>query len=139
MSERKPLLGSAVPVSKSTNMAPSEEGNGLKRRVLTRIKKSYNIKSLLAVKPIEYFLEERESRPEGSSLAERLGLIDLLGYGVGSTVGAGIYSLIGIGAGIAGDLIRIPSILHFISIRAWDIVVFSDRCNICCIHCSSIL
>lgn len=58
---------------------------------------------MFAVKPIEAFLAEREARPEGHSLAERLGLIDLLGYGVGSTVGAGIYSLIGIGVGIAGE------------------------------------
>ena len=71
-------------------------------KLVQRIKASYRVKSLFAVKPIEAFIAERENRQEGQSLAERLGVIDLLGYGVGCTVGAGIYSLIGIGAGIAG-------------------------------------
>ena len=71
--------------------------------ITSRLKRAYRFQSLLAVKPIEAFLAEREARPKGRSLAERLGLIDLLGYGVGSTVGAGIYSLIGIGVGIAGE------------------------------------
>ena len=67
-----------------------------------RLTQAYKLKSLFTVKPVEAFLAERESRPKGYSLAETLGLVDLLGYGVGCTVGAGIYSLIGIGAGIAG-------------------------------------
>ena len=71
-------------------------------KVLSHIKHSYSFKSLFAVKPIDAFLLDRESRPAGHSLAEKLGLSDLLGYGVGCTVGAGIYSLIGVGAGIAG-------------------------------------
>ena len=57
-------------------------------------------------------MRERDARPEGNSLAESLGLIDLLGYGVGCTVGAGIYSLVGIGAGIAG---KITTLLHIYS------------------------
>lgn len=100
MEEKRPLLNGS---STSTAIQRESRGNrGLKQRVLKRITDSYRIKSLMAVKPIEAFIKEREARPEGSSLAERLGLIDLLGYGVGCTVGAGIYSLIGIGAGIAG-------------------------------------
>ncbi len=74
------------------------------RITLQHIKQSYSIKSLFTVKPVQAFLESREAKPEGGSLAEKLGLIDLLGYGVGCTVGAGIYSLIGVGAGIAGML-----------------------------------
>ena len=76
-------------------------------KFLQRIKTSYRFKSLLAVKPVEAFIAERDKREEGQSLAERLGLVDLLGYGVGCTVGAGIYSLVGIGAGIAGQLVPI--------------------------------
>ena len=94
---KEPLLANGGRTGTSVSI-----NTGTSSRVVERIKKSYNVKSLFTIKPIEAFIEERESRPEGSSLAERLGLIDLLGYGVGCTVGAGIYSLIGIGAGIAG-------------------------------------
>ena len=77
---------------------------GIRRRLtLAHFKHSYSLRSLFTVKPIEAFLESRDAKPDGGSLAEKLGLIDLLGYGVGCTVGAGIYSLIGIGAGIAGE------------------------------------
>lgn len=64
---------------------------------------AYRLKSLTSIKPMESFLAEREARPKGQSLAESLGLVDLLAYGVGATVGAGIYSLIGVAAGIAGE------------------------------------
>lgn len=100
--EREPFL----PKESSSEVRTSEQGQangGLKFRLINRLKKSYNVKALFSVKPIEVFKAEREARPEGSSLAERLELTDLLGYGVGCTVGAGIYSLIGIGAGIAGN------------------------------------
>ena len=73
--------------------------------LLRLVKRSYNIKSLFAIKPLEVFIKEREKRPEGRRLAESLNLIDLLGYGVGCTIGSGIYSLVGIGAGIAGTAI----------------------------------
>ena len=73
--------------------------------VRQRLKKAYQFRSLVAVKPVESFLIEREARPEGQRLSESLGLLDLVGYGVGCTVGAGIYSLIGIGAQIAGQLL----------------------------------
>lgn len=72
--------------------------------VKKRLIRAYSFRSLSAVKPIESFLDERAARTEGQRLAESLGFIDLLGYGVGCTVGAGIYSLIGIGAQIAGRL-----------------------------------
>ena len=96
-----PLLGSSKPTLKNYSTAPDVGYDGGLR---SRIRESYKFKSLFAVKPIEAFLAEREARPEGHRLAERLGLSDLLGYGVGCTVGAGIYSLIGIGVGIAGHL-----------------------------------
>ena len=73
-----------------------------KRLTVDHFKHSYSIRSFFTVKPIEAFMEGREKKKEGGGLAQKLGLIDLLGYGVGCTVGAGIYSLIGVGAGIAG-------------------------------------
>ena len=75
------------------------------KNVRQRLKKAYHYRSLVAVKPVESFLVEREARPEGQRLSESLGFLDLVGYGVGCTVGAGIYSLIGIGAQIAGQLL----------------------------------
>ena len=97
-----PLLGSSKPsltIYSTEKLTPNGEKTDSLR---SRIVRSYRLKSLLAIKPIEAFLAEREARPEGHRLAEQLGLSDLLGYGVGCTVGAGIYSLIGIGVGIAG-------------------------------------
>ncbi len=63
------------------------------------------LRSLFRRKPIKLCLEEREDRGKDgkSGLSESLGLIDLLGYGVGCTVGAGIYSQIAIGAKEAGE------------------------------------
>ena len=62
----------------------------------------YVLRSLFRRKPIKVCLEERDTREKGSGLAESLGLADLLGYGIGCTVGAGIYSQIAIGVGVAG-------------------------------------
>ena len=85
------------------NTGYSMQKSALRNRLtLAHFKHSYSLRSLFTVKPIEAFLESRDAKPDGGSLAEKLELIDLLGYGVGCTVGAGIYSLIGIGAGIAG-------------------------------------
>ena len=64
-------------------------------------KHSYNWKAMFRVKPNAAFLSDHES---GKWFAEKLGLSDLLGYGVGCAVRAGIYSFIGVGAGIAGML-----------------------------------
>ena len=107
MAEQQPLLSCAKKKRPAT--LPEMEGELVKRTsqldgslILSHIKHSYSFKSLFAVKPIDAFLLDRESRPAGHSLAEKLGLSDLLGYGVGCTVGAGIYSLIGVGSGIAG-------------------------------------
>jgi APA family basic amino acid/polyamine antiporter len=110
--ENERLLSSSPRVSpESSRVSPppkaksiNENRGSLGTRVFKRLRKSYRVQSLFTVKPLEAFINERESKPEGKSLAEKLGLIDLLGYGVGCTVGAGIYSLIGIGAGIAGEV-----------------------------------
>ncbi len=51
---------------------------------------------------MKLFLEDRNNTSGKNKLSESLTLIDLLGYGVGCTVGAGIYSQIGVGVGLAG-------------------------------------
>lgn len=65
-----------------------------------------SLRSLVRRKPISVCLEERNERGanDGSGLAESLGLSDVLGYGIGCTVGAGIYSQIAIGVGVAGKI-----------------------------------
>ena len=62
-------------------------------------------RSLFCRKPIKKCLEEREKRCKDGKTgqSESLGLTDLLGYGVGCTVGAGIYSQIAVGVGDAGE------------------------------------
>ena len=62
-------------------------------------------RSLFRRKPIKTCLEERENRGKDgkTGLSESLGLTDLLGYGVGCTVGAGIYSQISVGVRDAGE------------------------------------
>ena len=113
--ENAPLLSSVSSVRSNSPTAGLEEP-GAHRNILvkafvpnwttfdtSRILRSYRPRSLFSIKPLEKFIEEREARPDGHKLAETLGVIDLLGYGVGSTVGAGIYSLIGVAAGIAGE------------------------------------
>ena len=97
-----PSYSSVMEGKAASSPVPPFESRLRKRLTSEHLKKSYSLKSLFTVKPIQAFLESRETRTEGSSLAEKLGVIDLLGYGVGCTVGAGIYSLIGVGAGIAG-------------------------------------
>ena len=51
---------------------------------------------------MKLFLEDR-AKTGKNKLSVSLGLTDLLGYGVGCTVGAGIYSQIGVGVGLAGE------------------------------------
>ena len=68
---------------------------------------AYVLRSLFRRKPISVCLEERKDRgaKDGTGLAESLGLTDVLGYGIGCTVGAGIYSQISIGVGVAGTYV----------------------------------
>ena len=51
----------------------------------------YSMANLLRLKPVQDLLKERtaeeKSDPEGVSLKKTLGIIDLIGYGVGCTVG----------------------------------------------------
>ncbi|KAF0695369.1 Aste57867_13803 [Aphanomyces stellatus] len=52
---------------------------------------------------------------EGTSLKRCLSIFDLICYGVGCSVGAGVYSLIGIGAGITGPSISISFLVSGIA------------------------
>ena len=111
MSQRVPLLNKSVNTydgdcNKNEKPLP-DHSSSRGKTTIQHLKESYTIKSLFTVKPIQAFLESREAKPEGGSLAQKLGLIDLLGYGIGCTVGAGIYSLIGVGAGIAGICVTV--------------------------------
>ena len=101
MDERQPLLVTRKIVGESEFEGGRLRSGKLQQRI-SEAKKAYRFGSLAAVKPVEAFLVERYARPEGRRLAVSLGLLDLLGYGVGCTVGAGIYSLIGDGVAIAG-------------------------------------
>ena len=100
MDESQPLLGTKIVCG--SKFEHGRERTGRLHQRVSEAKKAYRFKSLAAVKPVEAFLVERYARPEGKRLAVSLGLLDLLGYGVGCTVGAGIYSLIGDGVSIAG-------------------------------------
>ena len=100
MDESQPLLTRKV--ASHSELGHERVHTGTLHHRINEVKKAYRFKSLAAVKPVEAFLVERYARPEGKRLAVSLGLLDLLGYGVGCTVGAGIYSLIGDGVSIAG-------------------------------------
>lgn len=69
---------------------------------------SYSLAALIRVKPIQLAIRERTAQDVAQTgtthpaLKKTLNLVDVLGYGVGCTVGAGIYSLVGPGAAIAG-------------------------------------
>lgn len=126
VTETAPLLGAGTEehsYSTSLDEVPAPQDACRRRNIVARafvpewvsfdmrrIIGAYRFRSLVAVKPLEKFMEERDARPEGRKLAESLGVIDLLGYGVGSTVGAGIYSLIGVAAGIAGESRMLPCV-----------------------------
>ena len=45
------------------------------------------------------------------ALKRELGLLDTVLYGVGTILGAGIYSLIALGAGLAGDMVWLPFLI----------------------------
>ena len=54
---------------------------------------------------------EQQTSISASPLKRSLSLIDLIFYGVGCSVGAGIYSLVGIGANLAGSSIALSFLL----------------------------
>mmetsp|Transcript_4178 Transcript_4178/g.8413 ORF Transcript_4178/g.8413 Transcript_4178/m.8413 type:complete len:601 (-) Transcript_4178:18-1820(-) len=58
-------------------------------------------------KPIVELLRESNSSTSKEGLQRKLGATDLILYGVGSSIGAGIYSLIGLGAEHAGASISL--------------------------------
>lgn len=60
------------------------------------------------VKPLEQF---QQGKHGGTSLKKCLTLVDLIAYGVGCSVGAGVYSLVGVGAQIAGPAISLSFLI----------------------------
>ena len=84
---------------------PSQRANAVCGRCdKDSLSEAYHPKSLFTPKPIDTFIAESKANLKGKRLDRALGLTDLIGYGVGCTVGAGIYSLIGSGVGLAGRL-----------------------------------
>ena len=73
---------------------------------------SFSVEALTRRRPInktEVSLDGLHTANEGSSnsLKRRLNALDLIFYGVGCSVGAGIYSLVGIGAKVSGPSIAL--------------------------------
>ena len=66
-------------------------------------------KAILRKKSLNSFSEEDSGNTQ--SLKRTLGLSDIILYGIGCSVGAGIYSLVGIGANIAGPAISVSFLL----------------------------
>ena len=93
---------------------------------------------------MKLFLEDRAKSGQ-NKLSVSLGLTDLLGYGVGCTVGAGIYSQIGVGVGLAGETnfvnqLILSTLCTFITILVHTIRVSNTGddvccCRACCVHC----
>lgn len=63
------------------------------------------------VKPLEHFQQGKH----GASLKKCLTLVDLIAYGVGCSVGAGVYSLVGVGAQIAGPAVSLSFLISGIA------------------------
>jgi len=66
-------------------------------------------------KPIGEILRAHAATSSKSSLKKCLGPYDLILYGVGSSIGAGIYSLIGLGAKEAGPAVSLSFLLCGVS------------------------
>ncbi|GAB9466468.1 hypothetical protein Gpo141_00003842 [Globisporangium polare] len=65
------------------------------------------LRAIQRVKPLEHFQQGKH----GASLKKCLTLVDLIAYGVGCSVGAGVYSLVGVGAQIAGPAISLSFLI----------------------------
>ena len=107
--EKVPLLNAGTTEGPPRNCllpcVPSQRANAVCGRCdKDSLCEAYHPKSLFTPKPIDTFIAESKANLKGKRLDRALGLTDLIGYGVGCTVGAGIYSLIGSGAGLAGKL-----------------------------------
>lgn len=61
------------------------------------------VRAIRRVKPIDHYTRT----PPHTSLRKCLTLVDLIAYGVGCSVGAGVYSLVGVGAQIAGPAVSL--------------------------------
>ena len=55
--------------------------------------------------------EEQQTSQHNNKLQRRLTLVDIIFYGVGCSVGAGIYSLVGVGVSLAGPSIALSFLL----------------------------
>jgi len=77
-----------------------------KTNMCKKFKDVYNLKAITRTKKIE---------PHEPKLHRVLKIHDLLGYGVGCTVGAGIYSLIASGAELAGSAVLISYLIGAIA------------------------
>eukprot|EP01105_Mastigella_eilhardi_P022619 TRINITY_DN558_c0_g1_i3.p2 TRINITY_DN558_c0_g1~~TRINITY_DN558_c0_g1_i3.p2 ORF type:complete len:295 (-),score=58.15 TRINITY_DN558_c0_g1_i3:2085-2969(-) len=69
-----------------------------------RLRAIYAPRGLLRTKSVEQVLAEEMVETDRTRLRRSLGLAQVIAYGVGVTVGAGIYSLVGVGAAKAGCL-----------------------------------
>lgn len=68
---------------------------------------SYSVSALTRRRPLTPVSSSRQSSQGEQQLQRTLTLPDIIFYGVGCSVGAGIYSLVGIGANLAGPSIAI--------------------------------
>ena len=69
------------------------------------------LKALRRRKPIVDLLRETQGSGKGG-LSRSLGVTDIILYGVGSSVGAGIYSLIGVGVSVFASPFPYPCMIH---------------------------
>jgi APA family basic amino acid/polyamine antiporter len=67
------------------------------------------LSQLTRTKPLKSFDREK------NTLKKCLGLVDLVAYGVGCSVGAGVYSLVGVGAQITGPSISLSFLVSGIA------------------------
>uniref|UniRef100_K3WG32 Cationic amino acid transporter C-terminal domain-containing protein n=1 Tax=Globisporangium ultimum (strain ATCC 200006 / CBS 805.95 / DAOM BR144) TaxID=431595 RepID=K3WG32_GLOUD len=72
------------------------------------------VRALQRVKPLEHF-QLGKTPPSAAALKKCLTLVDLIAYGVGCSVGAGVYSLVGVGAQIAGPAISLSFLVSGIA------------------------
>lgn len=61
------------------------------------------LRAIQRVKPLEHFRTPQHA----PALRQVLTLVDLVAYGVGCSVGAGVYSLVGVGAQLAGPAVSL--------------------------------
>jgi APA family basic amino acid/polyamine antiporter len=68
---------------------------------------AFSLHALTRRRPLTSQQPQQQQEEQQSGLHRKLGLSDLIFYGVGCSVGAGIYSLVGVGANLAGPSIAL--------------------------------